>query len=276
MSNLLINEPPLQVLPTLAKLIGLNEAIALQQLHYWIENPKTEGEVDEDGNKWIYNSYENWQKDNFPFWSVSTVRRVFQNLENGELVISAQLKAKQRDMTKYYRINHEMLDTMHQPNLNTSSGSKRADVNHYTETTPENTTKIEGASLDWALGHDQPVTENDLNTSKVNDEAPKKFEQAFGFGSLPWDSNSVWEKFRKFVTDIYSGDRLAFGNYVVWRGGEGKYKAMSNKQIRMNPQIFMDTGWMEFINRVASQPVHKGIEYAMDWLSRVEGEANGN
>ena len=35
MSKLLINEHPLQVLPSLATKIGLNEAIVLQQIHYW-------------------------------------------------------------------------------------------------------------------------------------------------------------------------------------------------------------------------------------------------
>ena len=38
-SKLLIDEPPLQVLPSLALKIGLNEAIILQQVHYWL-NPK--------------------------------------------------------------------------------------------------------------------------------------------------------------------------------------------------------------------------------------------
>ena len=36
MSRLLIDEPPLQVLPSLAREIGLNEAIMLQQIHYWL------------------------------------------------------------------------------------------------------------------------------------------------------------------------------------------------------------------------------------------------
>ena len=40
MSNLLINESPLQVLPTLATYIGLNEAIFLQQVHYWLRIDK--------------------------------------------------------------------------------------------------------------------------------------------------------------------------------------------------------------------------------------------
>jgi hypothetical protein len=136
MSNLLIKEPPLQVLPTLAKLIGLNEAIILQQLHYWVENKNSAGEIDDDGNKWIYNSYPEWKKDNFPFWSVSTIKRAFLNLEKGKLVISAQLKANQRDMTKYYRINYELLDTMQEFNVTPSIHAKRSDVNHIPETTP--------------------------------------------------------------------------------------------------------------------------------------------
>ena len=36
MSNLLIHEEPLLVLPGLASRIGLNEAIFLQQIHYWL------------------------------------------------------------------------------------------------------------------------------------------------------------------------------------------------------------------------------------------------
>jgi hypothetical protein len=43
-SRLLIHEPALQVLPSLAVAIGLNEAIFLQQLHYWLVSSKHEHE----------------------------------------------------------------------------------------------------------------------------------------------------------------------------------------------------------------------------------------
>ena len=36
MSNLLLNEVPLMCQPSLATKIGLNEAIFIQQLHYWL------------------------------------------------------------------------------------------------------------------------------------------------------------------------------------------------------------------------------------------------
>jgi hypothetical protein len=119
--------------------------------------------------------------------------------------------------------------------------------------------------LEWKLLHNQEVTEQDLDASRAKDEAPKMFEKAFGFGSLPWRSSRVWEKFEKFVVAIYMQDRFAFGNYVIWRAdaskGGGKYTAMSNKQIRLNPQIFMDTGWPDFTNGRGSPQTVDGSKY---------------
>jgi hypothetical protein len=100
--------------------------------------------------------------------------------------------------------------------------------------------------LEWKLGHDEEITDDEVQEARIKDEAPKMFEKAFGFGKLPWYSNKDWTQFAKFVIDIYKRDKLAFGNYIVWRAGDGKYTGMSNKQIRMNPKVFMDTGWLDF------------------------------
>jgi hypothetical protein len=78
MSKLLINEYPLMVLPSLAVRIGLNEAIFIQQLHYWLEKAGTE----KQGRKWVYNTYQDWEKQ-FPFWSNATLRRIdYEKLDN--------------------------------------------------------------------------------------------------------------------------------------------------------------------------------------------------
>ena len=86
MSKLLINESPLVILPSLALLIGLNEAIFLQQLHYWLERSKYE----KYGQKWIYKSLENWRKE-FLFWSERTIQRVISALKKQEIIIIKKL-----------------------------------------------------------------------------------------------------------------------------------------------------------------------------------------
>jgi hypothetical protein len=69
------------------------------------------------------------------------------------------------------------------------------------------------------------------------------FERIFGFGSLPWYSNTAWDKFAKWI--IKQGCAW-FADYVQWRNGDGKYKAFSNKKIRENPAAFIDTGYPEY------------------------------
>jgi hypothetical protein len=63
--------------PSAAKDIGLNEAIILHQLYYWQSKYPS--------NKWIYNSYQDWQKQ-FCFLSLRTIRRGFKSLEKQGLV----------------------------------------------------------------------------------------------------------------------------------------------------------------------------------------------
>lgn len=98
MSKLLIPESPIQLIPSLAKAIGLNEAIFIQQLHYWSLKSN-------DG--WVYNTYEQWQEQ-FPFWSTRTIQRIVRNLEESGLLISRQ--DNDYDRKKYYQIDYDKLD----------------------------------------------------------------------------------------------------------------------------------------------------------------------
>ena len=68
MSKLLMNEVPLMVQPSLAVKIGLNEALFLHQLHYWLDRSNKVVE----GKRWVYNTVEEWHEQ-FPFWSVRTL-----------------------------------------------------------------------------------------------------------------------------------------------------------------------------------------------------------
>jgi hypothetical protein len=106
-SKLLINEHPLQVLPSLAVQVGLNEAIVLQQLHYWLLKSDNVYE----GYHWVFNSYEQWQIQ-FPFWSVSTIQRIFTSLEKQSVVLSRRFDAQDWNQRKWYRIDYTKLNKL--------------------------------------------------------------------------------------------------------------------------------------------------------------------
>ncbi|EIQ6427006.1 conserved phage C-terminal domain-containing protein [Listeria monocytogenes] len=109
-NNLLINDYPLQVLPALAREIGLNEAIVLQQIHYWLN--KKQNLI--DGKYWTYGSAKKWQEENFSFWSMNTVKRTFTSLKQQGLLITANYNKRKFDKTVWYSINYKRLDLLSQ------------------------------------------------------------------------------------------------------------------------------------------------------------------
>lgn len=110
-NNLLLDSQPLVLIPELAVAIGLNEAIVLQQVHYWCKiNADTKRNY-RDGYYWVYNSFPAWHKQ-FPWWSEKTVKTIFAKLERKSLLISANYNRSSMDRTKWYRINYDVLDTL--------------------------------------------------------------------------------------------------------------------------------------------------------------------
>src|SRR5690242_3142873 len=89
---LLMNETPIVVAPTLAAIFGINKAIVLQQLHYLLldtETRKNEHNFSE-GHYWVYNSYKQWRSDFFKWLSESTLKGIFNELEDDGIVVSTQ------------------------------------------------------------------------------------------------------------------------------------------------------------------------------------------
>lgn len=178
--SLLHTKHPIVINPDLASAIGLNEAIVLQQLQYWIA--ETGAGVEHNGKRWVYNTLEQWQKQ-FPFWSVDTVKRAFTSLQKAGVISVEKLAAKDHNQTNFYTINHDHhalmehgkmpssssvdlpsseqcnLPSSEQGKMPSSSRARSADVltETTTETTTENTNKRYSAA-DAAGSPDKPAS----------------------------------------------------------------------------------------------------------------------
>src|SRR5271154_4531775 len=116
-SLLLINEPPLQLLPALAEVVGLNEAIILQQIHYWISFKYNNNVFNE--RKWVYNTYDQW-RNQFPFWCKRTIERTIISLEKKKVLLSREGEKR----LKYYTIDYEALNFAFEKSLETKKTAK--------------------------------------------------------------------------------------------------------------------------------------------------------
>jgi hypothetical protein len=107
MSKLLIDERPLILLPSLAKAIGLNEALILQQIHFWIQSGSAHLR---NKRRWVYNSVRDWQEQ-FPFFSPTTIWRALRKLEQRHLVVRERFNSRRGDQTGWYTINYRSVSS---------------------------------------------------------------------------------------------------------------------------------------------------------------------
>lgn len=189
MSNLLLDERPLIVLPSLAAMLNsLDEAVILQQIHYWIEKKQNYRE----GRYWVYNSMENWMQQ-FPWIkSRTTLTRHFNNLEKKGLLITGNYNKAGFDKTKWYTIDYSTLSDFEQRLYRTCTTSDQNLVNgmnrtcttntiDYQETTTQTTTPAS-----WPAGQSNAVSQQSDNDSKVLRNTPEGMNEVFNSWTNAW------------------------------------------------------------------------------------------
>lgn len=111
---LLYEEPPIAIAPTLSRLFGLQAAVFLQQLHYWLAQKASSPDryrhhfVNEQ--YWVHWTYEQMQQDVPLGKSCDPHKRVIKELVGLGVVLVDQLNAKAWDRTNFYSINYKRLD----------------------------------------------------------------------------------------------------------------------------------------------------------------------
>lgn len=189
MSNLLLDERPLIVLPSLAAgLQSLDEAVILQQIHYWIEKKQNY----RDGRYWVYNSMGNWMQQ-FPWIkSRTTLTRYFNNLEKKGLLITGNYNKAGFDKTKWYTIDYSALSDFEQRLYRTCTTSDQNLVNgtyrscttntiDYQETTTQTTTPAS-----WPAGQSNVVSQQSDDGSKVLRNTPEGMNEVFNSWTNAW------------------------------------------------------------------------------------------
>lgn len=153
----LINGRVLTLSVDLAAAIGLEEAIIIQQLHWWLEHKKNL----RDERYWVYNTYEEWHEQ-FPFISVRSLKRLLPQMEADGLIISGNYNDHKVDRTKWYTINYE------HPALDASDDSVRPSDHSGTMGDPERH-DVQSAKVDKSVPDpSKGITTDGVSIRKVD------------------------------------------------------------------------------------------------------------
>ena len=234
-NGLLISEPPLQVIPSLAvALKSSDKAIMLQQIHYWLLRSKNIV----DGHRWVFNTVKGWHEQ-FPWLAEKTVQRYLKDLCDRGLLITANYNKANFDRTKWYRIDYDALD-----NLTYSKG----------------TDSPNGEGLAVPLERDsltQPIpidyTENTHKTTnmvKSNNLTAKELKEEF---------EKLWEQYPKYRKQ---GKQRACSSYTHWRKSS-KDNTFEKAQNQLN----------KYLNHIKVQHVPtQFIKAAKTWFANIDDE----
>ena len=108
-SDMLIHNGHLVVVQErLVKVFGLDRAVFIQKLHYWLN---TESGVIIDRRRWVYNTLEQWHNQS-PWWSARTIRRIISDLEELKVIVSAKINVELGDHTKWYTIDYGVMNQL--------------------------------------------------------------------------------------------------------------------------------------------------------------------
>ena len=107
----LMDENPISFYPNLARVLGVNEAIVLQQIWFYVNvNRENESERHFHEDKWwVYNSYKQWSKRFFPWLTPRGVQSIILNLEKFKILESKQGFQDRNDRRKWYTVNRDEL-----------------------------------------------------------------------------------------------------------------------------------------------------------------------
>ena len=98
---------------------GVDAAIFIHNLYFWIKKNEANKRHFYDGRTWTYNSFSAWGT-LFPFWSEKQIRRIVKKLTESGIIVTGNYNKIAFDRTLWYSLTDEVFSMcrfreMHMP-----------------------------------------------------------------------------------------------------------------------------------------------------------------
>ena len=185
---------------------GVNEAIFIKHLQFWITKNKANDKNHFEGRTWTYNSQEALTK-LFPFWNRGKIKRLLQSLVGQGIILKGNFNKKQNDRTNWYAFKNEE-EFIDAKLLKNNNDEKRPLIG---QKRPMDCPKV----TNGLVNNDQPLPVNNTDIKTVKKEKNKKEKNKKEKFELPdFINQEVWNEFisirekKKAVNSPYALTKL--------------------------------------------------------------------
>ena len=114
----------------IAEKYGINEAVFVHNIFFWINHNKANNKHCYDAKFWTYNTKKAYVK-LFPFWTYEQVKKIIKNLVEKDVLLTANYNENTWDQTLWYTLTNEVLfyyESMLNPSKNALLQKQQSNV----------------------------------------------------------------------------------------------------------------------------------------------------
>lgn len=216
----------------LAQKYGLNEAIILQNLIFWIDKNIANKKNGYDGYYWTYNSVTAFQE-LFPFLSEKQIRSALKNLEDRKVIKTGCYNKKACDRTKWYTI----IDTnLLNCQMDCTKGQNHLDKRDKIICTKGiNEFVQKGEPIPDIKPYDKPDINTDISLSSDKSDNESAVTNIPIYDIPKKQEKKIYTRTWKGWVDLYDGlHKGSGGGLIHWKAEVGAYKDIINM---LSPEI---------------------------------------
>ena len=208
----------------IAKLYGVNEAIFINNIYFWINHNIANNKHFHDGRFWTYNTKKAFTE-LFPFWSYEQVKNIIKKLIEKDVLLTANFNENSWDKTCWYSLSENIIEmfkngykvneiallkiqqsnveipTLEWGNLNTRMGKSQLSYIG-TDNKTDNKIQIEGPIAFFENNYPERYSVLMMQyKSRINDfvKFVELFEATVQMEKLEYDLNVIEGRFKKFA-----------------------------------------------------------------------------
>ena len=102
----------------IAVVYGVEEAVMIENIYWWVEKNRANGQHFYDGRYWTYNSHKAF-KELFPFWTLRQVQRILENCQKRCAIMVGNFNKSGYNRTNWYTITDDVNAVYVSENLHT-------------------------------------------------------------------------------------------------------------------------------------------------------------
>lgn len=93
----------------IAKMYGVNEAIFINNIYFWLNHNVANNKHFHDGRFWTYNTKKAFTE-LFPFWSYEQVKNIIKKLVEKDVLLTANYNENTWDKTAWYSLSEDIIE----------------------------------------------------------------------------------------------------------------------------------------------------------------------